>query len=89
MATPIRCVYWPTNSQSPRMLIIEVSRSYENLRNLLGQHFWDGPKGILKDLAAPAGNSSAIFPCHYNTGRKVEKEGNESEVFVTEALNIS
>lgn len=54
--------------------MIEVSRSYQDVRRLLGQHFWGGPKGILN---RPGGedNYSAIFFNHYTAGRQVEKHG--------------
>ncbi|KIM26090.1 hypothetical protein M408DRAFT_200181 [Serendipita vermifera MAFF 305830] len=59
---------------APRLVIIEVSRRYPNVRRLLGQHFWGGPKGFLMDPSADE-NYSAIFYCHYTTGRQVEKNG--------------
>ncbi|CAG8674210.1 14654_t:CDS:10, partial [Acaulospora colombiana] len=62
---------------SPRIVIIEVDRSFKDVRRLLGQHFWAGEKGFLinppPDIASF--NYSAIFYCHYTTGRMVQKHG--------------
>ncbi|PVG02599.1 hypothetical protein CPB86DRAFT_780008, partial [Serendipita vermifera] len=62
---------------SPRIVIIEVDRSFTDVRRLLGQHFWAGEKGFLinppPDIASF--NYSGIFYCHYTTGRMVQKHG--------------
>jgi hypothetical protein len=60
--------------QSPRLVILELHRGYSNIRRLLGQHFWGGPKGFLS-TPPTTDNYSAIFFCHYTTARQVEKHG--------------
>jgi hypothetical protein len=55
------------------MVIIEVDRYFDRFDSLLGRHDWSS---FLKHPTdEDQGKSSKVFWCHYNDGRKVQKNG--------------
>ncbi|KAI0311919.1 hypothetical protein OF83DRAFT_1148721 [Amylostereum chailletii] len=67
---------------SPSMIIIEVDRDFDNFPGLLGEHKW--ADFLRQPTEEQAGQSSKIFYCVWNTGRKVEKNG-WKRVFIKES----
>jgi hypothetical protein len=60
------------------MVIIEVDRYFDRFDALLGKHLWSSflkhPKEENRDKA------SKVYWCHYDTGRKVQKNGESSRL---------
>ncbi|VDB88942.1 unnamed protein product [Peniophora sp. CBMAI 1063] len=68
---PLRALYY--RPKSGGILIIEVSRDFENWNGLLGKHQWSD--FVMEPTTEERDKYSSIFYCTYNRGRDVQKAG--------------
>jgi hypothetical protein len=55
------------------MVILEIERTFDGFRSLLGEHRWD--EFLRNPTEEETGKVSQVFYCLYKSNREVQKDG--------------